>query len=334
MRQELVELKSSKIENEKNLMDKNVHLNSQLKKVDENMHTLNVRLNSYEEQVNLKQKQIEDLYSEINHLQQRVKSDEIKLSHYEYNSNDYVKQISSLNDNLSNTISQRDGLERELKDFKLGVQLQSEDTQNAHKKEIDQLTQNMTQKYEQEIKSLKEKLSNTEIDLNSLRDKLSESLKDYRASIDKLKQENALRYQKIKKKLVNCQLVLNMVEKNLLAEGSDTPATLLSQFLSTRLETKSNKLEQAANSANLDQTEINPSKSVDETDPVNFEFDESKFKEFFEQKRAELEKLRSCSSYENQVESLNETLKQLKGELEATKEKLERAETNLRVRLL
>jgi len=167
---------------------------------------------------------------------------------------------------------------------------------------------------ENESKSVK----NLKIDLTSAQVKLNENLTDYKSSIEKFKQASNVRYSKLKKKLANCIVVLNLIDKNLIQlTSSNSDAAVFTVFLQS-LSANDNK-----NKANLD----------DSLPPEDTEFSESLFEEFTHKIRDFIEKnltlvkkLDNFERLEENVKLVNESLVKSKSESDSFKSKLEQAE--------
>jgi chromosome segregation ATPase len=343
LRTEIDQLKSSKVENEKNLLDKNIQLNAQLKRLDESFASAQAALKVAEDELATKQKQNDEYASELNKIREKAEQEESQLKESDEKCSGYLKQINELSESLNNAYFEKINMEKELREsYETGqaklIAEKEEQLEAAtgretkYKQMLESLRQQFNEKVNEETKSLKEKLSNAEIDMSSLREKLNEGLKDYRTSIDKLKQASNQRSVKMKKKLANCQTVLGLIEKNLLQSNNDSSAStsLFTQFLNTLIESK--KQEQST-ATNGDSSVTDPNTST-VADEGSLEFDENRFRELIENKRQEIERLRGHSALENVVKELNETVSQLREELETSKVKFTRTEAKLNVKFL
>lgn len=334
LKSEIEQLKSSKIENEKSLLEKNAQLNTQIKRMDETVNELKSALKSLEEDLERKQKQNSELINELKDLRDKMEQDDSQQRDSEEKCNRLARQINELNESLSSVQFEKTRCEKELKESLDAVQSKLtaerdelaklvETNENKYKEEIESVRVELTEKLNEERRVLQERLNNTEIDLNACRDKLSESLKDYKTSIDKLKQASSQRLQKLKKKLANCQTVLGLIEKNLFQSDSTTNTSSLSS--TSLFASFVNNLMESKKQGGGDNV------SVDEENSANFEFDEARFREIIESKRAEIEKLKSNSNLENEVRQLNETIVQLNQQLDTSKSELIKTETKLNV---
>jgi hypothetical protein len=299
-----------------------------------------------EDELALKQRQSEEYATELKKIREKLEQEESQLKESDEKCSAYLKQINELNESLNNAYFEKINTEKQLRESyeanqaKLIAEKEEQleavnEREVKYKQELESLRQQFNEKVSEETKSLKEKLSNAQIDINSLREKLNEGLKDYRASIDKLKQANNQRAVKMKKKLVNCQTVLGLIETNLFQpndgeNNKNTASTsLFTQFLSSLTESKKQDQSTTANG----ESGNDPNASVHAEDG-SLEFDENRFRELIETKRQEIERLKSLPALENQVRDLNGTVDQLREELAASKTNFVRTEAKLNVNIV
>jgi hypothetical protein len=204
----------------------------------------------------------------------------------------------------------------------------------SHKQQLKELKQELEKANETEKNKIAEKLRIAEIDLATCKEKMNESLHDYKQTIDKLKQANNQRLLKLKKKLANCVILLNLIDKNVMqicqeeTSNKGNNLNLLTLFLNS-LQSNNEKSNKAApaqgdtSSINNDSSGDGASLSSNNNDEASltFEFDEAKFKEFIQSRRDYFEKsLKFVESF-NEAQQLRIQLESLSNELKFKEEK-------------
>lgn len=165
------------------------------------------------------------------------------------------------------------------------------------------------EKLQVDLNSMSEKLNSANIDLKQVKEKLAESLNDYKNSIENLKQKFTQKITKLKKKLSNSVLVLNLIEKNIFC-SDQAESILFSEFLNSLGEKKT-------------QTDLDESN-------LTYEMDEAKFAEIIRKKGSNLQKLNNFAKLEQDLHSINESFSIQKTESETYKNNLTLAETKLK----
>jgi hypothetical protein len=207
----------------------------------------------------------------------------------------------------------------------------------SHKQQLNELKLELDKAHEIEKNKLIEKLRIAEIDVATCKEKMNESLQDYKQTIDKLKQANNQRLLKLKKKLTNCVLLLNLIDKNIIQlrqeeasnKGNNNTFNLLTLFLSSLQSNneKSNNRTQTQSDASVISNDSSgdgsslSSTNSDEASLAAFEFDEAKFKEFIQSKREHFEKSLKLAESFDEVQQLRAQLESLNNELKIKEEK-------------
>jgi chromosome segregation ATPase len=334
---EIDQLKSNKMENEKHLLDKNIQLNNQLKRMDESLASAQAALKQAEEALHAKQRQADECLAELRSLREKADQEDAQLRESDEKCSAYLKQINELSESLNAAYFDKIRVEKEMREAIETAQA----SLIADREEQLEAARGREAAHNRELAAVKQQLANAEIDLASMKDKVNEGLRDYRTSIDKLKQANNQRAVKMKKKLVNCQTVLGLIEKNLFQmgeedngeAGSSKPSSgLFTQFLNTLIESKKQEQGGPNDSTVTVDTNVND-ENASSVATVSLEFDENRFRELIENKRQEIERLRNFSSLESVANELNETVAKLREELSAVKASSARAESKLKVNI-
>lgn len=285
--------------NEKNLESLKIEYECKINLLNTEINNLNS--NKSDKEKELLQK-IENIFNELNLKNECINSLEKELEQIKLDSTEKEIKFQDLTLSNEELITQ---LQKAKEEFVLNEQEQKIKLENL----------------QNELKISDEKLKNAQIDITCLQEKLNESLKDYRGSIEKLQLASKQRLLKMKKKLANSSLVLSLIEKNLFdQEDHDSSSNLLfTQFINNLNQSESSKKPTTESNMSDSQSSI----SIEEV--VNFEFDETKFRELIENKKAQFQRLKESESFKIEIKNLND-------ELEAFKLKFNKAEIKFKVK--